>query len=224
MSSCERPRKSSARDAFPSSLSNWYCLSIRTQGSSCRRFASSSLRRVCSFSALSKSSRAASHSSRVPVLCLVIFFSFHMLSSVFVLVAHPILRSARFFITAFGGQVEEIVGGIHQVNAARVGRVGVIDVAVLVAEKRADALQFINFHFDFAVVVGKHRAFDLLRRERHVEIKIKIGIKRGNPFELPAHALLEWFNFFQWRAGNDGESRIALSNMNVRAVVVVGPK
>src|SRR5262249_30889019 len=43
-------------------------LSTRTHGSSCRRRASSSLRRVSSFSAPSSWSRAASHSSRVPVL------------------------------------------------------------------------------------------------------------------------------------------------------------
>src|SRR5438128_7439763 len=72
MRSCERPRKRSASEAFPSSVSNLYCLSIRTHGSSCRRRASSSLFRVRSFSALSSSSRAASHCSRVPVLCLVI--------------------------------------------------------------------------------------------------------------------------------------------------------
>src|SRR5436853_943478 len=45
---------------------------MRTRGSSCRRRASSSLRRVSSFSASSSESRAASHSSRVPVLCVVI--------------------------------------------------------------------------------------------------------------------------------------------------------
>src|SRR2546425_3205922 len=72
MRSCERPLKRSASEALPSSVSNVYCLSIRTHGSCCRRRASSSLRRVSSFSALSGSSRAASHCSRVPVLCLVI--------------------------------------------------------------------------------------------------------------------------------------------------------
>src|SRR5713101_4223163 len=74
--SCERPRKRSAREALPSSVSNRYSLSIRTHGSSCRRRASSSLRLVSSFSALSSSSRAASHSSRVPVMCFVIAVSF----------------------------------------------------------------------------------------------------------------------------------------------------
>src|SRR5215468_5315876 len=72
MRSCERPRKRSATEALPSSVSNRYGLSIRTHGSSCRRCASSSLRRVSSFSASSSWSRAASHSSRVPVLCFVI--------------------------------------------------------------------------------------------------------------------------------------------------------
>src|SRR5436309_5753659 len=72
MRSCERPRKRSASEALPSSVSNRYSLSIRTHGSSCRRRASSSLRRVSSFSALSSSSRAASHSLRVPVMCFVI--------------------------------------------------------------------------------------------------------------------------------------------------------
>src|SRR5260370_3937022 len=70
--SCERPRKRSASEALPSSVSNRYSLSIRTHGSSCRRRASSSLRRVSSFSAWSSSSRAASHSLRVPVMCFVI--------------------------------------------------------------------------------------------------------------------------------------------------------
>src|SRR5687767_8966560 len=70
--SCERPRKRSASDALPSSVSNRYSLSIRTHGNSCRRRARSSLRRVCSFSASSSASRAASHSLRVPGLCFVI--------------------------------------------------------------------------------------------------------------------------------------------------------
>src|ERR671930_508681 len=72
MRSCERPLKRSARDAVPSSVSKRYSLSTRTHGSFCRHCASSSLRRVSAFSALSSSSRAASHSSRVPILWSVI--------------------------------------------------------------------------------------------------------------------------------------------------------
>src|SRR5438067_1874128 len=67
MSSCERPRNSSASVALPSSVSKAYSWSMRTHGNSCRRRASPSPRRVCSFSAASSSRRAANHSSRVPV-------------------------------------------------------------------------------------------------------------------------------------------------------------
>src|SRR5262247_297293 len=72
MRSCERPRKRSASEALPSSVSNRYSLSTRTHGSSCRCRASSSPRRVTSFSASSSASRTVSHSLRVPVLCFVI--------------------------------------------------------------------------------------------------------------------------------------------------------
>src|SRR5438552_1020542 len=85
MRSCERPRKRSGSEAFPSSVSNRYSLSIRTQGSSRRCRARSSPRRVYSFSASSSLSRAASHSSRVPVFCFVI--DLLSLLSVFVIVA-----------------------------------------------------------------------------------------------------------------------------------------
>src|SRR5438445_5892438 len=72
MRSCDRPWKRSASDALPLSVSNRYSLLILTHGSSCRRRASSSLRWVSSFSALSSSRRSLSHSSRVPVLCFVV--------------------------------------------------------------------------------------------------------------------------------------------------------
>src|SRR5262245_54851165 len=75
MRSCERPRKRSVNEALPSSVSKRYAFSIRTHGNSCRRCASSSLRRVSSFSAASSSRRAVSHSSRVPMVCVSIVFS-----------------------------------------------------------------------------------------------------------------------------------------------------
>jgi hypothetical protein len=55
--SCERSRNRSASEALPSSVSNRDAVSIRSHGSSCRRRASSSLRRVSSFSASSNASR-----------------------------------------------------------------------------------------------------------------------------------------------------------------------
>src|SRR5919199_3356446 len=76
MSSCERPSKRSARDLVPSSVSKLYSFSTGTQGSCRRRSASSSFRRVSSFSFASSSSRSACHSSCVPILCSVIVHSF----------------------------------------------------------------------------------------------------------------------------------------------------
>src|SRR3979411_658015 len=72
MSSCERPSKSSARDLVPSAVSKLYSFSTGTHGSSRRLRASWSLRRVSSFSSLSRASRSACHSSWVPILCSVI--------------------------------------------------------------------------------------------------------------------------------------------------------
>src|SRR6266568_3062297 len=83
MRSCERPRKRSASEALPSSVSNRYSLSIRTHGNSCRRRASSSLRLVSSFSALSSSSRAASHSARDTTLGRFIWFFSVLVSILF---------------------------------------------------------------------------------------------------------------------------------------------
>jgi hypothetical protein len=67
--SCERPSKSSARVFLPSSVSNSYCFSTGTHGSSSRFLLISPFRSACSASSFPSSSRAACHSSRVPVLC-----------------------------------------------------------------------------------------------------------------------------------------------------------
>src|SRR3989475_8625819 len=72
MGRCEPPGKRSASEALPSWVSIRSSLSTRPQGSPARRSVSSSLRRFSSFPAASSSSRAASHSLRVPVMCFVI--------------------------------------------------------------------------------------------------------------------------------------------------------
>src|SRR2546422_7318823 len=108
------------------------------------------------------------------------------------MITHPILRTVWIFVASFSGQVEEIVGGIHQVNPALISRVGMINIPVLVPVKRTDTLLLVSlFIFVPAVIVGQHPAPDLFGRERYVEIEIEIRLERGNPFEPPAHALLE---------------------------------
>src|SRR5262249_49268463 len=79
----ERPRKRSASEALPSSVSKRYRFSTRTHGSSCRCRANSSLRRVCSFSALSRSSRARTHSSRDATFGVSNSFTVFICSSLF---------------------------------------------------------------------------------------------------------------------------------------------
>ena len=76
----DQPRKRSASEALASSVSKRYCLSIRTHGNSRRLGADSSPRGVGAFSASSSLSRAVSHSSRVPVLCLAIAFTLSSLA------------------------------------------------------------------------------------------------------------------------------------------------
>jgi hypothetical protein len=61
-------RKNNGKAETPTKPSG-VSFSIRTHGNSCRMRATSSPRRVCSFSASSSVSRAASHSFRVPTLC-----------------------------------------------------------------------------------------------------------------------------------------------------------
>src|SRR5919108_3970029 len=66
--SCERPSKSSARVFFPSSVSNTYSFSTGTHGSWRRCSAAFRPSSACSASSFASSSRAACHSSRVPIL------------------------------------------------------------------------------------------------------------------------------------------------------------
>src|ERR671930_586851 len=75
-SSCERPSKRSARVFLPSSVSNSYSFSTRTQGSSRRFCLISWSRSACSASSFASSSRAACHCSLVPVSCSGISCSF----------------------------------------------------------------------------------------------------------------------------------------------------
>ena len=97
-------------------------------------------------------------------------------------------------------------------------------VAVLVFVECADTFALINVHIELRVIVNGFAALEVLRRERHIEIEVEVCFGRGKPFEPPAHALLERLDFRQWRAGDDGQRCVALAEMNVRAVEMVGPE
>src|ERR671936_430291 len=166
MSSCERPSKSSARDLVPSAVSRLSSLSTGTQGSSRRLRASSSSRRVSSFSCLSSASRSACHSSWVPILCPVID------------APPPWSRTGRDGATRPQGlgllvaaqrRYVQVPQGAHQLlDAARVGRVGVMDHSVL-EDEGAHPLSLRRHLVDvLEVVVGSVPV--LLLRERRPEV------------------------------------------------------
>src|SRR6266508_3923214 len=130
--SCERPLNRSANEALPSSVSKRKSFSRGTQGSSCRFRASSSLRRVSSFSASSSSSRAASHSSRVPVLWFVI----SLLSSRYIGVVRPWIEDGAMAATipratiadARGTSMTAVGGGGYDLTGLFVGSEGTLGV------------------------------------------------------------------------------------------------
>ena len=97
---------------------------------------------------------------------------------VFVVIAHPILGTVWIFVAAFGGEVQEIVGRVHQVNAAGISGVGALNVSVLVAVKCAYTLTFVHVHAQRGEIVNCLATLDLLWGEGDVEIKIKIGLER----------------------------------------------
>src|SRR5882724_896376 len=81
-----------------------------------------------------------------------------------------------------------------------------------------------DIHVKWGKIINGLAALSLFRREGDVEIKIEICLERGEPLKPPTHALLERRGFFPRRAGNDGERRVALSDVKVPAVEMVGPK
>src|SRR5579871_2889907 len=94
-------------------------------------------------------------SAAITFLRMLTAAGFFRCSLVFVLVTDPILRGFRIFIAALRSEVQEVVGGVHQVDATRVRRVGAVDIAVLIAIKRAHALTFIDVHGERREVVDR---------------------------------------------------------------------
>src|SRR5260221_9339097 len=110
---------------------------------------------------------------------------------VFVVVANPVLGVVWILVAPFGGEVEEVVGRIQEIDAPCVRRVGMVDIALAVLVKRADALAFIDVHFKRRVIVELLSAPNLFGSKRNVEIDIEVGLIRGNPRESPAHPFLK---------------------------------
>src|SRR5262245_306492 len=58
-----------------------------------------------------------------------------------IVVTHPRLGVVMTrFVTPLGDEIEEMIGAVHHINAACIGRIRVKDSSVLVPVKHADAL------------------------------------------------------------------------------------
>src|SRR6266536_1331424 len=182
--SCEHPSKSSARELVPSAVSKLYSFSTGTQGSSRRLRASSSLRRVSSFSSLSSASRSACHSSWVPILCPVID------------APPPWSRTRRDGATRPRGLGRPRCGptaprpGTRRcpsaARRARVGRVGVMDHSVL-EDEGAHPLSLRRHLVDvLEIVVGSVPL--LFLRERRPEVVPELDLGHSPP--IPAQGAI----------------------------------
>src|SRR5216684_8198930 len=72
-------------------------------------------------------------------------------------------------VATLRGDVEQVIGAVQHIEAARIGRIGVIDRAVVAAPEGAHARLLFAAKLLRTVIVVVRLA--LLRRERHAEIK-----------------------------------------------------
>src|ERR1700730_17594106 len=111
-------------------------------------------------------------------------------SSVAVVPFHPGHRPRQpRLVASLRGEVEHLVGAVEHVEAARIGRIGVVDRAVVAAAEGAEAGRLVTAERHGAVIVVV-LAFDPLGRiERDAEIEIEVAAYRRYLTERPAHAL-----------------------------------
>src|SRR5258708_24813134 len=64
-----------------------------------------------------------------------------------IVVADPLHRSLRIFVAALGREIEQVVGADQQIESARIGRVGAVDVPIGTTSDDAEAGR--RLHPDF---------------------------------------------------------------------------
>src|ERR1700735_4012063 len=125
------------------------------------------------------------------------------------------------FVAALRHEIEVAVCPDRRLTAARVSRISVKDVAVLVFIEHANPWRFLAWKFGHLVVVRHLTLGHFFLGERHVEVAIEISPERRHPVEAPAHALLEFFDLRQ-RSSRYREKRdVPLSQVHQRAVGMI---
>src|SRR5258708_830126 len=128
------------------------------------------------------------------------------------------------FVAPLGHQVEIVVGGVDEVDAPRVGRVGVEDVAAGILEEDAQAFALGLEGILHLVVVESLLVLDFLGSECHAQVAVEFVGARRQPLERPAHALPERLDLLD-RCARDGDQRnVALSQVHDVGVEVVRPE
>src|SRR5579883_334674 len=147
-----------------------------------------------------------------------------------VIVAVPVMvtdpghrESEAVFIAALGNEIEELVRSDQALETTGVRGVGVENIAGFVPVKDADARRLLGAEALPAIVVF-HLAGEFLRREVNAEIALEVVPERRDPVEAPAHALPECLDAPHRRAGHGGEGHVAVREMDLRGIEVVGQK
>src|SRR5260370_40238620 len=118
-------------------------------------------------------------------------------------------------------EVEQVIGAVNRVQTARVSRIGVIARAVVATTKDADPRGLLAIGLDRAEIVLEAL---LARLERRAIVEVEVAAGRRYPAERPAHARLVGVDLRQRRARDGDQRRVAMRQMNVDAIVVVGPE
>src|SRR3981189_3661904 len=104
-----------------------------------------------------------------PWILIAVIFPSCCKTSVTVVTAHPGHRMPRRLVAALRSQVEQVIGAVQHVEAARIGRIGVIDRTVLGPAKRADAGGLFAKRIDGAEIVFEAL---LARLERSIVVEV----------------------------------------------------
>src|SRR5512143_1672707 len=108
-----------------------------------------------------------------------------------VVVAHPALCGLRILVPSPGHQIEDLIGAVEHVDAARVAGVGAEYPAVRILEEHAQPLTILHPGRQGTDVVERLPALDLCGRERRAEVVVELVAPRREPLELPGHPPLE---------------------------------
>src|SRR5574342_54950 len=125
-----------------------------------------------------------------------------------VVVAHPALRGLRIFVPSLGHQIEDLVGAVEHVDAARVARVGAEYPAVRILEEKTQPLTMLHSGRQDDEDLERLPALDLSGREGRAKVVVELVAARRGALGLHALALLERRLLLAWHARDHDERHV----------------